>query len=215
MNQNNFIPRKFKNIETNEIVDFEEVVNSSNISVILGEPASGKTFQLKEYSKNKNSKLFLLKMLSEYNKKVIKQYDIILLDSIDEALLRTKDDDILIQRLVNFIQKYKNKNFVITCRYLEWKEDFEEKLKEIDNELKVYDIQELSKEDINSLLKNDDIDIFWNFIEKNHLQLLLKNIMIVKYLTDNFKEYNQKENINYTDIYKKIIEQSISLKGEN
>ncbi len=47
MNNEDFIPRKFKNIETGQTVDFETVVNSSNISVILGEPASGKTYQLK------------------------------------------------------------------------------------------------------------------------------------------------------------------------
>ena len=48
--ENNFIPRKFKNIESNDIVDFDTLVQNNSISVILGEPASGKTYQLKEYS---------------------------------------------------------------------------------------------------------------------------------------------------------------------
>jgi DNA transposition AAA+ family ATPase len=104
MTQNNFIPRKFKNIETNEIVDFEAVVKSSNISVILGEPASGKTFQLKNYKENnENSEIFLLKLLSKYEN--IKNNDIILLDSIDEALLKNKDDDELILDLTTFVDE--------------------------------------------------------------------------------------------------------------
>jgi len=213
MTQTNFIPRKFKNIESNDIVDFDTLIQNSSISVILGEPASGKTFQLKEYAQNKNSELFLLKMLSEYKKKDIEQYDIILLDSIDEALLQNKDNDILIHRLVKFIERYKKKKIIITCRYLEWKENFEEKLKEVDKELKVYDIQELSKDDINLLLKANDINDFWDFIEKNHLELLLKNIMIVKHLTSNFRKEYQQKNITYIDIYQKIVEQSIKSKG--
>jgi cob(I)alamin adenosyltransferase len=214
MTQNNFIPRKFKNIETNEIVDFEAVIKSSDISVILGEPASGKTFQLKNYKENnENSEIFLLKLLSKYED--IKNNDIILLDSIDEALLKNKDDDELILDLTTFINKYKKKKFIITCRYLEWKEDFEEKLKTIDKELKVYDIQELSRDDINLLLNNNEINEFWNFIETNHLELLLKNIMIVKHLTTNFKKEYQKKDISYIDIYQKIVEQSIKSKGKN
>jgi len=215
MTSTKFIPRKFKNIESNHILDFHTLVHNSSISVILGEPASGKTFQLKEYSQNKNSKLFLLKMLSEYKKKDIKEYEILLLDSIDEALLKNKDDDILIHRLVKFVEHYKKKKIIITCRYLEWKENFEEKLKEVDKELKVYDIQELSKDDINLLLKDNDINDFWDFIEKNHLELLLKNIMIVKHLTSNFNKEYQQKNISYIDIYEKIVEQSIKTKGED
>jgi len=220
----NFIERKFKNIEknknvdivgleTNETVTFQTIVDNSRISIILGEPASGKTYQLKEYAKNKNSKFFLLKMLSKYKKKDIEEYDILLFDSIDEALLKNKDDDELIFDLLKFIEKYKKKKIIITCRYLEWKENFEEKLKEVDKELKVYDIQELSRDDINLLLKGNEVNEFWDFIGKNHLELLLKNIMIVKHLTSNFNKEYQQKNISYIDIYKKIVEQSIKSKG--
>ena len=64
-------------------------------------------------------------------------------------------------------------------------------------------------------MKDNDINDFWDFIEKNHLELLLKNIMIVKHLTSNFNKEYQQKNISYIDIYEKIVEQSIKTKGED
>jgi hypothetical protein len=68
-NKINFIPRKFQNISSHEIVKFNELIETqidvpfgptiftkqdiSTISIILGEPASGKTYQLEHY-KNQN-----------------------------------------------------------------------------------------------------------------------------------------------------------------
>jgi len=104
MTQNNFIPRKFKNIETNEIVDFEAVVKSSNISVILGEPASGKKEKAKKTAKSLGVTVVPgTSIISKYEN--IKNNDIILLDSIDEALLKNKDDDELILDLTTFVDE--------------------------------------------------------------------------------------------------------------
>ena len=50
-----FIPRKFLNQESFEIVNFERLTglyNKSIIDIVLGEPASGKTSQLKEFTKH-------------------------------------------------------------------------------------------------------------------------------------------------------------------
>ena len=47
----NFIPRKYKDTETNQIVSFD-VLLDNKISIILGEPASGKTEQLKNFKEN-------------------------------------------------------------------------------------------------------------------------------------------------------------------
>ena len=109
-----FIPRKFKNIESNEIVTFDVLIKNSSISVILGEPASGKTYQLKEYAQN-NQNTSLLKS-KHINKNRQQNKEILLFDSIDEALIsypNIKDD------LIDYIEENKNKKFVITCRYLE------------------------------------------------------------------------------------------------
>jgi hypothetical protein len=206
--ENNFIPRKFKNIESNDIVDFEEVVNSSNISVILGEPASGKTYQLKEYTQNNKNSILLKSRHVTRNKTQKKQ--ILLFDSIDEALIsypNIKDD------LIDYIEENQDKKFVITCRYLEWKEYFEKELKELDDELKIYEIIALSKKEIDNLLKEEDRKFFWKFIDDNHLESLLKNIMIIFHLVENFRSYDN--NSNYVNIYKKIVKEYITKIGED
>ena len=203
-----FIPRKFKNIESNDIVDFEEVVNSSNISVILGEPASGKTYQLKEYTQN-NKNSILLKSRYVIKNKTQKKH-ILLFDSIDEALIsypNIKDD------LIDYIEENQDKKFIITCRYLEWKEYFEKELKELDDELKIYEIIALSKKEIDNLLKEEDRKFFWKFIDDNHLESLLKNIMIIFHLVENFRSYDN--NSNYVNIYERIVKEYITKIGED
>lgn len=205
-----FIPRKFKDLRSNRIINFNEIIQSEDnfISVILGEPASGKTYQLKIYHEENQTTCFALKA-RHIKKNKSQEQQTLLFDSIDEALISyptIKDD------LLDYIENNTGKKFILTCRYLEWKENFEKELNEIDDTLKVYEIEALSREDINKLLQDDDIDKFWDFIEKNHLQFLLKNIMIIKYLIDNWKKYNdEKQNINYTSIYKKIIYEKFEL----
>ena len=50
----NFIPRKYLDIENNDRCDFDSILEN-DISVILGEPASGKTYQLKFYYNQKEN----------------------------------------------------------------------------------------------------------------------------------------------------------------
>ena len=85
--------------------------------------------------------------------------------------------------------------FIITCRQLEWNEYFNDDLKKLDSTLKVYQIQDLTKEDISYLLKHKKIneDEFWCFITKNYLQDLLKNILIVKILFITIKKPKMKQ----------------------
>lgn len=56
----NFIKRTFIEEASHVEHDFESIVQNSSLSVILGEPASGKTEQLKHYEKlnPNNSKCF-------------------------------------------------------------------------------------------------------------------------------------------------------------
>jgi len=207
-----FIPRKFKNIESNDIVNFEEIVESSNISVILGEPASGKTYQLKEYAK-KEFYYFIELINIEDEDKMEENISLILLDSIDEALTDYKNPKKLQNKLTKFIKNNTDKKFIITCRYLEWKEYFEKELKELDNELKIYEIIALSKKEIDSLLKEEDRKDFWKFIDDNHLESLLKNIMIIFHLVENFRSYDN--NSNYVNIYESIVKEYITKIGED
>jgi len=207
-----FIPRKFKNIESSDIINFEEIVESSNISVILGEPASGKTYQLKEYAKKEFS--YFIELINiEDEDEMEENISLILLDSIDEALTDYKNPKKLQSKLTKFIKNNKDKKFIITCRYLEWKEYFEEELKKLDNELKIYEIIALSKKEIDSLLTEEDRIDFWKFIDDNYLETLLKNIMIIFHLVENFRSYDN--NSTYVDIYKKIVKEYITKIGED
>lgn len=235
MNNINFIPRKFQNITTNEIVDFSDITkihvklplggigferqHFSTISVVLGEPASGKTHQFQHYKNQNEDNVFYKALINiEANETIEETINIVLLDSIDEALLNYTNPKILQAKLTNFIKnvqaKNKNIRFVISCRFLEWTEHFEYVLKEIDKELRVYNILDISQDDINKIIDARLIqrEEFWNFIEKNYLNFLLKNILVVLKIIENFEKYKT-HLINYTDIYTDIIKEHLSVKG--
>jgi len=95
---------------------------------------------------------------------------------------------------------------------LEWKENFEKELLKLDKNLKVYEILPLTDNDINDLIKEKSKP-FWEFIDSNHLKFLLKNIMITLELVQNFEHYDK--NSTYIDIYREIIEKSITKVGED
>ena len=85
-----FIKRKFEteNVEKKQIVEFENLLKN-NISVILGEPASGKTEQLKQFEKENGDDVHFVELVNietENNLELIQNKKYILLDSIDEAL---------------------------------------------------------------------------------------------------------------------------------
>lgn len=216
----NFIPRKFKNLKTDEIIDFEQVIQNNSISVILGEPASGKTYQLELYHKQHSNSVFIELMFIDNEDDITKDIELILLDSIDEALSKNESDKLLVRNLTRYIKKCQqinqNVKFIISCRYLEWKEMFESKLEDIDKDITVYSIEELNENDINLLLEQNNIekDEFWKFIEDNHLKQLLQNILMTIHIINNFKNYNNQE-LKYFEIYEKIIEEHLLAETEN
>lgn len=221
-----FIKRKFKAIEEKNHIDdipFDSLLNN-NISVILGEPASGKTHQLKQFEKENSDDAHFVELVnieSENNLESIQNKKYILLDSIDEALrVNNINSKQLQKKLTTYIQECQKINpeikFVITCRQFEWREYFNDELKKLDKELIVYQILDLEKDDIDELLKRNKInqDEFWKYISDNFLDSLLKNILIVKSIIKNYNEYKTKA-ITYIDIYIDIIKQQLSIKGKN
>lgn len=235
-NKINFIPRKFQNISSHEIVKFNELVKThiqlplgsigfekehlSNISVVLGEPASGKTYQLEHYKNQNENNVYYKALINIEDKETIEEtIEVILLDSIDEALINYKSPKILQKKLVDFIKNIQTKNknirFVISCRFLEWTEHFEKVLKEVDKELKVYNILDIESNDINKILDTKEIDRtdFRSFIKNNYLDFLLKNIIVTVEVINNYETYKI-ESINYTKIYKDIVKEHISVRGE-
>lgn len=215
-----FIERTYINNITNEKSIFENLLDNE-ISVILGEPASGKTKQLEKYKElNPQKSIFVELMFVEEDEQMNEDIDVVLLDSIDEALSKNDSDKVLKRNLSKYIKKCKeinpNVKFIITCRYVEWKETFEEELKTIDEDLEVFYIEELSTENINEILKQKSVNVdeFWEFIEQNYLDQLLKNILIVIYLIDNFDKYRGKL-LKYFEIYQEIIKEHLVLETDN
>ena len=189
--------------------------------MILGEPGSGKTFQLKHYEELNEDNVKFVELIGINDMDDIKNTTkIVLIDSIDEALLEVESEKILKRKLSKYIEKCKKINpevkFIITCRFLEWKEVFESELKKIDASLKILEIKDLSKEDINKIInfKGKAKKEFWKFIEENYLLILLKNILMVESLVLNYEEYREK-NLKYTDIYQEIIKNYISIETDN
>jgi len=232
---NNFIPRQFKNIETKNKIEFNDIVKThiqiplggsdfekeypSNISIILGEPASGKTYQLKEYADKNQYTHFVPLIALKENDSISTDTQVVLIDSIDEALTQN-NQKILARELKEYILRCRNDSpkvkFVISCRFLEWSEYFKNELKSVDKELREYEILPLSKDDIDNLLTQKSIDSsdFWSFIDNNFLDSLLNNILITIYLIDNFKDYQTKK-VTYIDIYYDLSKRYLSEKGED
>lgn len=220
MNTSEFIARKYFNKKENQSVSFEELLNN-DISVILGEPASGKTYQLKEYDKlNETSQFIELVGLDIEDDIIEDDIEVVLIDSIDEALTQTTSDKKLKKQLIKYIKECKkinpNVKFIVTCRFVEWKEEFEEELKKIDSEFKTYLIEDLSTEDIEIILVSNGIkkEDFWKFIDSNYLTQLLKNIMLILYIVKDFKKYQDRK-FEYYDIYLEIIKEHLSFKTDN
>ena len=215
-----FIERSYIDNTANNKLSFNEIISKNNISIILGEPASGKTYQLEQYKKE-NSNVNLVELISlEDEEFITKGTEVVLFDSIDEALSKNDSDKLLIKNLLKYIKTSQSINqnikFIITCRYVEWKEIFEKKLKEIDSEFKIYYIEELSKEDIDKLLIQYNIGQyeFWKFIEENYLEQLLKNILMVINLIEDFDNYKGKK-LKYFEVYEKIIVSHLIIKTDN
>ncbi|MEZ4694149.1 MAG: hypothetical protein R2837_09215 [Aliarcobacter sp.] len=212
-----FIKRKFEtqNIQEKQTVEFENLLKN-NISVILGEPASGKTKQLKQFEKENSDDVHFVELVNietESNLEFVQNKKYILLDSIDESLrVNNMNSKQLQNRLTAYIKECQNMNseikFLITCRQFEWKEYFEDELKKLDEELIIYQILDLEKTDIDELLRQNEInqDEFWKYISDNFLDSLLKNIFIVQTIIENYNEYKTKA-ITYIDIYMDIKKQ--------
>jgi len=199
--------------------EFSRIIKH-NISVILGEPASGKTFQLKQYEKDNINSHFVELITIDDEIEIEKNIEVILLDSIDEALTDYSNFKKLNSSLLKYIQSCKVVNpqirFVISCRSHEWKEYFAESLESIEEDIKIYDICPLSDQDITQVLREKGIqeEVFFEFISEKHIKALLENIMIFFHIVNKFDIYRA-SSLSYIEIYQDLIKEHITKKGDN
>lgn len=204
MINNNFVPRKFKG----EFKEFDKLIHDYNIFIILGETGSGKTYLFKNYhERHLESSRYIELIALDYEELIDKTTEVVLLDSIDEALYYNPSDKVLKKKLSNYILKCREINenikFVIACRYSEWKKDiYSEEFKKIDKDYKTFEFDSFKVEYINFLLdkrkfyKNKDsgltisdiynplekeivYELFWKFCRKHYL-LNNDNQLIIK-----------------------------------
>ncbi len=219
----NFIKRQFRNINTQEIITLGgtgfEKQHQSNIAVILGEPASGKTYQLKEYAKSNLNAQFVELITLKDTDTINENIDVLLIDSIDEALTQNNQKE-LARKLKEYMKICISVNpkvrFVLSSRFLEWNEYFKGELKEIDEQLREYKILPISREEINELLKNQGINEqeFWSFIDNNYLKDLLKNILIILEIIEYFEDYKARD-ISFVELYEDISKRYIIKQGDD
>ncbi len=217
-----FISRKYTPVDHREVKEytFDDIIRKDKIAVILGEPASGKTYQFKQYKKIHALTRMVDLITIEDEEPITNDTELVLIDSIDEAKVKY-DNKTLKKKLENFIKKScfahnRDVKIIISCRYGEWQEIFSEVLKELDKKLNVYSIQDLDRGDINQILKQEEIvsEEFWIFIENNYLNELLKNIMLTIHVIENFQSYKTQD-IKYHDIYRDIVEKNLAPSTDN
>ncbi|MBU1883970.1 hypothetical protein KKB80_06905, partial [bacterium] len=86
-NKINFITRKFQHTKSKEIIDFSSLTkiyltlhfdekgweeqHKSTISIVLGEPASGKTYQFEKFYKDNKDKVYFKQLINIENEENI------------------------------------------------------------------------------------------------------------------------------------------------
>lgn len=216
-----FIPRKLRKIDdTNssfhEHFTLEYLLNENiQVIVLLGEPGSGKSCLLKYfYTEHPDTSAYfsLINMEDEFNQENLANKNILLLDSIDEGLLKTTYQEKFLASLVKNLEKHKDKTIVITCRSLEWHEIYSRRLELLfgKDSVKKFDFLPLGDDEITLICSHfglNDYASFKKFVAKHYLQGFLQNIfmligMIQLYAQDKLPN-------NSLDIYDQIIEKNL------
>jgi len=167
MHTDNFIPRKFQH----ESKSFDEFIHDYNISIILGETGSGKTYLLKNYyERHQESSKYIELVALDYEEVIDKHIEVIFLDSIDEALYHNPSDKILKKKLSHYILKCREINekvkFVIACRYSEWKSLYEDEFRRI-NPTQPQQLKEIIERELTLWKKQNSVKQYLAMAEYN------------------------------------------------
>lgn len=214
----NFITRTFLD-SAGLSFTFKDLIKNK-MSIILGEPGSGKTYQFEQYQKENEDTTIKIDLISidDFQIETISPtIKVILFDSIDEALENKRYKQIAskIENICNVIKKKNlNINISISCRYFEWKEYYREDITK-NEKINIYYIKDLEKNKIDKLLKINAInqDEFWKWIKSNNLEGINKNILLLINILKEFNYYKNENNT--TKLYEKIILGYLSTRGND
>lgn len=209
-----------ENIENREEENIEEperIILDNRVSVIIGESGRGKSSLLKNLRKERKDTIYM--KVSDINEEIEtlnNDEKIYLLDSIDEAFQETSSGikSKQLNRAIDIILKLnKNNRIIITSRHYT----------DLKCESITYELLQLTKDEINYLLKNKKKSEkeFWTFIEKSGLEEHLGNIVILDKIIEEYDKYT--ENTTKSDIYKDLCKEFLKIvtsndnnfKGEN
>lgn len=183
-----YIDLTIKDKQNNE-VQLSDIIETHQVSIILGNPGSGKTTLFKHYQKtsNKNVELLSVQELIRLPKDLDKKSDVLLLDGVDEYRIVSQDIFFVANELAYFIEKLlKEKSdlkIILACREMDWSREDNDKLEgRIKQKIGIFYIQPLDlnqQEDFAKLIVGENSNKFLmtfqnnDFLETPHLFRML------------------------------------------
>jgi hypothetical protein len=129
----NYISRKIfvnqnndSNNDSKEYSD-EDFLNLDGPLIILGEPGLGKSCLVEEYRKRSGSSIYNASDLSIYSSVESGNNDVkIIIDGLDEVTAYSQYESNQVWSKISHLEK---PNFIITCRSVDWKSTYEDRIK--------------------------------------------------------------------------------------
>lgn len=120
-----FVNLSLKILGKDEVFTFDDIVDSANVTILLGAPGCGKSTLLKHFADQKSSVAKYLRIQQFLNvEEKFSNIEYILLDGFDELKSRNGDSSEYIYKIavkINHVHEIcPNVKFVLSCREIDW-----------------------------------------------------------------------------------------------